>query len=314
MLSSDALHYSRIVDLSRSSDTQEYPFARRPGGKFRGERDGQLEASRWRWAEQTNKRKRQAAEKPPNGNGSNKQKSKATDEQVSFSSASPRTSRSKAETNGASPLSASPNRSSSQGDGDDSSSLRRSTRARKRPSQFGLSRHDLDALDGDKADASTSSPSRARAARTWISDDDDGDQRERQRQAQRLGVRIHNPKTFGPIPDIPVGSWWPSRMECSTAAVHAPTVAGISGNAQVGCCWSVALSGGAHHNDDVDLGLGFTYTGSGGRDLKGTASAPKNLRTAPQTRDQSFDDARNAALKKSAQTGKPVRVVRGVQG
>ena len=46
----------------------------------------------------------------------------------------------------------------------------------------------------------------------------------------------------------------------------------------------------------VDLGMAFTYTGSGGRDLKGTKNAPKNLRTAPQTTDQSFDNPKNAAL------------------
>jgi hypothetical protein len=47
----------------------------------------------------------------------------------------------------------------------------------------------------------------------------------------------------------------------------------------------------------VDLGEAFTYTGSGGRDLKGTRQNPKNLRTAPQTFDQSFENNYNAALK-----------------
>jgi E3 ubiquitin-protein ligase UHRF1 len=61
----------------------------------------------------------------------------------------------------------------------------------------------------------------------------------------------------------------------------------------------------------VDLGEAFTYTGSGGRNLKGTKNAPKNLRTAPQTSNQSFDHRYNAALKRSAETGKPVRVIRG---
>lgn len=97
-------------------------------------------------------------------------------------------------------------------------------------------------------------------------------------------------------------------MDCSTDAVHAPTVAGISGNATEGC-WSVALSGG--YPDDVDLGVAFTYTGCGGRDLKGTKSNPKNLRTAPQTFDQSFQTPMNAAIKKSVETGLPVRVIRG---
>jgi E3 ubiquitin-protein ligase UHRF1 len=61
----------------------------------------------------------------------------------------------------------------------------------------------------------------------------------------------------------------------------------------------------------VDLGVAFTYTGCGGRDLKGTAQNPKNLRTAEQTSDQSFDWPLNAAIKRSAETKKPVRVIRG---
>jgi len=61
----------------------------------------------------------------------------------------------------------------------------------------------------------------------------------------------------------------------------------------------------------VDLGVAFTYTGCGGRDLKGTAQNPKNLRTAEQTSDQSFDWPLNAAIKRSAETKKPIRVIRG---
>ncbi|KIJ16732.1 hypothetical protein PAXINDRAFT_74937, partial [Paxillus involutus ATCC 200175] len=73
--------------------------------------------------------------------------------------------------------------------------------------------------------------------------------------------------------------------------------------------YSVALSGG--YDDDVDAGYAFTYTGAGGRDLKGTKAAPKNLRTAEQSYDQSFDHNHNKALKRSVETGKPVRVIRG---
>ncbi|TKY87951.1 hypothetical protein EX895_003047 [Sporisorium graminicola] len=128
-----------------------------------------------------------------------------------------------------------------------------------------------------------------------------------QRRADRLGKRIHDPKTFGHIPGIPIGTQWEKRMDCSTDAVHAPTVAGISGNEADGC-WSICLSGG--YEDDIDLGESFTYTGSGGRDLKGTANNPKNLRTAPQSSDQKWD-GKNAALRRSVETKKPVRVVRG---
>ena len=48
----------------------------------------------------------------------------------------------------------------------------------------------------------------------------------------------------------------------------------------------------------------------GGRDLKGTAAKPKNLRTAPQSRDQCLSRG-NAALVRSADTKRPLRVIRG---
>ena len=99
-------------------------------------------------------------------------------------------------------------------------------------------------------------------------------------------------------------------MEASRDGCHAPTVAGISGNEKEGC-WSIALSGG--YEDDVDEGYCFTYTGCGGRDLKGTKLKPKNLRTAPQSADQTLTGL-NLALKVSCDTGKPVRVIRGFKG
>ena len=69
------------------------------------------------------------------------------------------------------------------------------------------------------------------------------------------------------------------------------------------------MSGG--YEDDVDLGYAFTYTGSGGRDLKGTPQNRKNLRTAPQSCDQNWENPFNKAMKKSAESKKPVRVIRG---
>lgn len=108
------------------------------------------------------------------------------------------------------------------------------------------------------------------------------DKADLQRSADRLGTRIHNPKTFGAIPGIPIGTIFAKRIHASTAAIHAPTVAGISGNEHG--CWSICLSG--DYEDDIDSGHTFTYTGSGGRDLKGTVNNPKNLRTAPQSSDQ----------------------------
>ncbi|AAW41176.2 conserved hypothetical protein [Cryptococcus deneoformans JEC21] len=163
---------------------------------------------------------------------------------------------------------------------------------------------ELVTFNGDRDTPNT--PSRYIKSTHSHPDSEEGDIR--QGKISKLGVRLHNPKTFGHIPGVEVGKWWATRMEASADAVHAPTVAGISGNANDGA-WSVALSGG--YPDDIDLGYAFTYTGCGGRDLKGTKQNPKNLRTAPQTSHQSFDNPLNAALKRSAETRNPVRVIRG---
>ena len=48
-------------------------------------------------------------------------------------------------------------------------------------------------------------------------------------------------------------------------------MAGIHGGADG--AYSVALSGG--YEDDIDMGDCFTFTGEGGRDLKGTKANPK---------------------------------------
>ncbi|EIW86679.1 hypothetical protein CONPUDRAFT_115281 [Coniophora puteana RWD-64-598 SS2] len=119
--------------------------------------------------------------------------------------------------------------------------------------------------------------------------------------------RTHNPKTYGHISGVEVGTWWETRQACSQAAIHAPWVGGIAVGKDG--AYSVALSGG--YDDDVDDGYAFTYTGSGGRDLKGTKQAPKNLRTAPQSSDQTFENNFNQALKTSQETRKPIRVIRG---
>ncbi|CAL1546074.1 unnamed protein product [Lymnaea stagnalis] len=119
-------------------------------------------------------------------------------------------------------------------------------------------------------------------------------------------VPAHRPNVYGAIPDILVGTAWSTRMECCRDGIHRPTVAGIHGG--VNGAYSIALSGG--YEDDVDLGECFTYTGEGGRDLKGTKANPKNLRTAPQSKDQTLTRG-NLALSKNVETGNPVRVIRG---
>lgn len=111
---------------------------------------------------------------------------------------------------------------------------------------------------------------------------------------------------FGSIPGIPVGTIWQTRQEASWVGVHRPWVAGIHGGLEG--CYSLALSGG--YEDDIDLGDCFTYTGEGGRDLKGTKANPKNLRTAPQSKDQVLSRG-NFALKQSVESQLPVRVIRG---
>ncbi|KAJ7783826.1 PUA-like domain-containing protein [Mycena maculata] len=119
--------------------------------------------------------------------------------------------------------------------------------------------------------------------------------------------RLHDPKVFGSIPGIEVGTWWETREGCSADSIHAPWVGGISGGPHG--AYSVALSGG--YPDDVDWGYAFTYTGSGGRNLKGTKANPLNLRAAPQSSDQTFENSFNKALKISSEKKKPVRVIRG---
>ncbi|KAF8748396.1 SAD/SRA domain [Rhizoctonia solani] len=147
----------------------------------------------------------------------------------------------------------------------------------------------------------------SRPDKQWNEDDSDqGEDEEGKVRVNKLVGRVHDPKTFGLIPGVSIGSWWETRAECSAAAIHAPFVAGISGGPEG--AYSVALSGG--YDDDIDMGDAFTYTGSGGRDLKGTAKNPKNLRTAPQSSHQSFEHSFNKALKVSSETRKPVRVIR----
>jgi hypothetical protein len=119
------------------------------------------------------------------------------------------------------------------------------------------------------------------------------------------------PDIFGEIEGFKVGSYWDTRAECCADLVHRATVAGIVGTPEAGC-YSIVLNGG--YADDVDQGEYLTYTGSGGRSLKGTASNPKNLRTGPATHNQTLEGKEgrfNAALFKSSETGLPVRVVRG---
>lgn len=116
---------------------------------------------------------------------------------------------------------------------------------------------------------------------------------------------------FGALPGIACGFKFDSRADACTAGVHRATVAGIVGKPDLGC-FSIVLNGG--YADDLDEGEFLTYTGSGGRSLKGTRANPKNLRTGKHTKNQTLEGNEgryNRSLQKSVETGKPVRVIRG---
>ncbi|KAJ7225482.1 PUA-like domain-containing protein [Mycena pura] len=148
--------------------------------------------------------------------------------------------------------------------------------------------------------------------------------------------RLHDPKVFGSIPSIEVGTWWESREACSADAIHAPWVAGISGGDKG--AYSVALSGG--YPDDIDEGYALyvhilalhtqdrvcisrphrlsAYAVSGGRNLKGTKANPLNVRMASYPIPSALNRSSfgqplkfNKSLKISSDTKKPIRVIRG---
>jgi len=125
------------------------------------------------------------------------------------------------------------------------------------------------------------------------------------------------PEHVGPIPGVPVGSVWKHRINCAGSGVHRPPVAGIAGTEKRGCV-SIVLSAG--YPEDKDDGLEFTYTGSGGRDLK-----TGNKRTGGQSFDQTLTKSNAAiaatcdapmnkvegAVSRDWKKSKAIRVVRG---
>ena len=115
------------------------------------------------------------------------------------------------------------------------------------------------------------------------------------RQPKRATERI-----FGHIPGIWVGTEFPDRRSVSTAGVHRPTQAGISGSSTDGAD-SIVVSGG--YVDDSDSGDQIIYTGHGGNDPI----------TKRQVADQQLARG-NMALVVSCERRLPVRVVRGWKG
>lgn len=132
------------------------------------------------------------------------------------------------------------------------------------------------------------------------------ERRRKNNNRNKRPVARDRPNFYGAVPGIEVGYIWETRMECSRDGIMRPPVAGIHAGPEG--AYSIALSGG--YEDDVDLGDCFTYTGEGGRALRGTKTKPKNLRTAPQSKDQTLDRG-NLALSLNVTTRHPVRVIRG---
>jgi len=114
---------------------------------------------------------------------------------------------------------------------------------------------------------------------------------------------IESDPKFGHIAGYPVGSTFKNRKDCALAGVHAQYYAGIVGSKRDGA-YSICLSGG--YEDDIDNGETFVYTGTGGQPDSFSSGASQN-----QVEDQTFEHKDNYALKKSSETGRPVRVIRG---
>ncbi|KAM6490769.1 PUA-like domain containing protein [Amanita muscaria] len=110
-------------------------------------------------------------------------------------------------------------------------------------------------------------------------------------------------KRFGEIPGIPVFSTWDNREAMRKAKMHVVPTAGIAGS-QDGA-YSIVLSGG--YVDDSDDGDFISYTGAGGTEGRDDSFGGDRSHRI----DQTFSHPHNRALKKSAEMGKPVRVIRG---
>ncbi|KAF8631649.1 hypothetical protein AX17_005051 [Amanita inopinata Kibby_2008] len=105
---------------------------------------------------------------------------------------------------------------------------------------------------------------------------------------------------IGAIKGILIGATWETRRDLQRSGMHVKNVAGISGSSREGA-FSIVMSGG--YIDDKDEGEKLTYTGTGGQS--------EGYGGKLQVGDQSFSHDDNRALQKSAETGRPVRVIRG---
>ncbi|KAG2756621.1 hypothetical protein P692DRAFT_20825864 [Suillus brevipes Sb2] len=141
------------------------------------------------------------------------------------------------------------------------------------------------------------------------SEEDEEIEEDRKKVARKVTkeVRVSRARMlrhFGEIPGKPVGTTWRTREECYRSGVHRHPKAGIQGSKTSGAC-SIVVSG--QYDDDKDLGDTILYVGAGGG-IPNTDGWPK--RPGPQVSDQEWSDWGNEALRRSCDTGKPVRVVR----
>ncbi|KAF8553895.1 SRA-YDG [Imleria badia] len=104
-------------------------------------------------------------------------------------------------------------------------------------------------------------------------------------------------RTYGHIPDFPVGAAFKYRRDALAAGVHGVIRKGIHGDRNGGA-FSICVSG--RYMDNEDFGDKIIYVGSGGQTNRGT-----------QIGGQSFANPENQSLLVSHETQMPVRVLRG---
>ncbi|QNE40484.1 hypothetical protein F1C16_13400 [Hymenobacter sp. NBH84] len=104
---------------------------------------------------------------------------------------------------------------------------------------------------------------------------------------------------FGHIASYRPGDLFENRLALSLVGMHRPRRAGVSGTQAEGAD-SIVLAGA--YEDDEFAEEEIIYSGSGGRDL----------RTGRQVTNQEMT-GRNLALRRSQETGRPVRVLHKVR-
>ncbi|KAF7322260.1 Carboxymuconolactone decarboxylase [Mycena chlorophos] len=107
---------------------------------------------------------------------------------------------------------------------------------------------------------------------------------------------------YGALPGVPVGATFANREALREAGVHMQLQSGIWPNISTGA-YSVVLNGG--YEDDDDNGDTITYTGQG----KGLLAQQAGF--GRQEGDQDWKSPGNLSLKRSSETRRPIRVIRG---